>query len=124
MTMMPSRVIHAAKTITSLTVANTTMTTMEVKKAMEKTKGLLSKYERMGGAAQEFFETGKDSASALCVGNDSLVSSTVLGTIAASLPMHHTLAPLAGVSFGRRLFVFQHCKDSGLYFQEYFRLTI
>ena len=85
------------------------------------------KYERMGGAAQEFFETGKDSASALCVGNDSFVSSTVLGTIAASLPMCHTrpiLSPLSGVSFGRRLLVFQHCKGSGLYFQEYFCLTI
>ena len=85
------------------------------------------KYERMGGAAQEFFETGKDSASALCVGNDSFVSSTALGTIAASLPMYCTraiLAPLARVSFGRRLLLFQHCNESDLYFREYFRLTI
>jgi len=42
------------------------------------------KYERMGGGAQEFFETGKDSASALCIGKDAFVSSTVLETIAAS----------------------------------------
>ena len=58
------------------------------------------KYERMGGAAQEFFETGKDSASALCVGTDSFVSNTVLGAITASPPMYRTrpmLAPLAGV---------------------------
>jgi len=48
------------------------------------------KYERMGGAAQEFFETGKDSASALCVGKDSFVSSTVLETIAASPPIGRT----------------------------------
>ncbi len=85
------------------------------------------KYERMGGAAQEFFETGKDSASALCVGSDSFVSSTVLETITAPLPMYRTrpiLAPLAGVSSGRRLLLFQHCKESGLYFQEYFRITI
>lgn len=46
------------------------------------------KYERMGGAAQEFFETGKDSASALCVGKDSFVSSIVSETI--------TLSPLLG----------------------------
>ena len=58
------------------------------------------KYERMGGAAQEFFETGKDSASALCVGTDSFVSNTVLDTITASTPMYRTrpiLAPLARV---------------------------
>ena len=58
------------------------------------------KYERMGGAAQEFFETGKDSASALCVGTDSFVSNTVLDIITAFPPMYRTrniLAPLAGV---------------------------
>ena len=123
MTMNYSRMIHTAKTITSLEVANTATTTMEVKKAMKKTKSLL-KSERMGGAAQEFFETGKDSASALCVGNDSFVSSTVLVTIAVSLPMYCTrpiLAPLAGSSW---LLVFQPRNESGLYCQEYFRLTI
>ena len=48
------------------------------------------KYERVGGAAQEFFETGKDSASALCVGNDSFVSSVVYETIATSSPLGRT----------------------------------
>jgi hypothetical protein len=48
------------------------------------------KYERMGGAAQEFFETGKDSASALCVGVDSFVSDFLFGTIAASSPLGPT----------------------------------
>ena len=74
------------------------------------------KYERMGGAAQEFFESGRDSASALCVGKDSFVSSVVPETIAASSPMYRTrplLAPLAGVSFGPRLLPFHICKEGG-----------
>jgi len=48
------------------------------------------KYERVGGAAQEFFENGKDSASALCVGKDSFVSSIVYETIATSSPLGRT----------------------------------
>jgi len=39
---MPSRVIHAAMTITSLMVANTMMTTTKLRKGMEKAKNLLS----------------------------------------------------------------------------------
>ena len=56
------------------------------------------KYERVGGAAQEFFENGKDSASALCVGKESFVSSIVYETIATSAPLGRTtliVAPLA-----------------------------
>jgi len=68
---------------------------------MEKTKCLLSNTSEWAArAVQEFFETGKDSASALCVGNDSFVSSIVLETIAASPPMYRTcpiLAPLVRV---------------------------
>jgi len=73
------------------------------------------KYERMGGAAQEFFETGKDSASALCVGNDSFVSSIVLETIAASLSVYRTrpiLASLVRVCALAQGY-FQRCKESG-----------
>jgi hypothetical protein len=36
------------------------------------------KYERMGGTAQEFFGTGKDSASALCIIKGTFVSGIVL----------------------------------------------
>ena len=55
------------------------------------------KYERMGGAAQEFFETGNDSASSLCVGKDSFVSSNVLEAIATSLPFRRTILILAPI---------------------------
>jgi len=75
-------------TNTSLTVANTTTTMKKARKGMEKTKSLLSNTSEWAVLhVQEFFEIGKDSASALCVGNDFFVSSTVLEPIAASPPM-------------------------------------
>ena len=55
------------------------------------------KYERVGGAAQEFFETGNDTASSLCVGKDSFVSSNVLEAIATSLPFRRTILILAPI---------------------------
>jgi hypothetical protein len=62
------------------------------------------KYERMGGAAQEFFETGKDSASALCVGRDSFVSGAVYETVVASLLFCSTvpsvLSPIQALAQG------------------------
>jgi hypothetical protein len=74
------------------------------------------KYERMGGAAQEFFETGKDSASSLCVGKDSFVSTGDYCGFPAYRPYSGTIG--RGMSFGRRLPPSRYCKGSGRIFPE------